>query len=404
MSFDPLAWLTDELAQLERDSLRRSLRIRSGRQEAVIELDDRTVINFGSNDYLGLAGHPRLAQAAIEVAEREGWGSGASPLIVGRSSTHAELERELAEFERTEAALLFNTGFAANMSTIPALVGPGDAIFSDELNHASIVDGCRLSKAATHIYRHTDLDHAEQLLREHRSARRKLIVTDTLFSMDGDLAPLPELVELVQRNGAMLMVDEAHATGVFGAHGRGVAEHFGLDARNDGEEFQPGIAIRVGTLSKALGGSGGFVAGSQALIDWLTNRARSYVFSTAPPAACCAASIAALSIVAGEPERRKQLLAKAAWLREELQNDGWNTGRSVSQIIPIIIGDAAATMRLAEALFERGYFVPGIRPPSVPVGRSLLRLSLSYAHTDAMLAGLLETLRELRRSGVVDAT
>ncbi|MBL8826400.1 MAG: 8-amino-7-oxononanoate synthase [Planctomycetaceae bacterium] len=404
MSRDPLAWLTDELAQLERDSLLRTLRVRAGRQEAVIELDNRTVINFGSNDYLGLAGHPQLAQAAIDAAECEGWGSGASPLIVGRSRTHADLEKRLAEFEQTEAALVFNTGFAANVSTIAALVSPGDAIFSDELNHASIVDGCRLSKAATHIYRHADVEHLAQLLREHRSARRKLIVTDTLFSMDGDLAPLPDLVELAARHDAMLMVDEAHATGVFGANGRGVAEHCGLDARTYGEEFEPGIAIRVGTLSKALGGSGGFVAGSWALIHWLTNRARSYVFSTAPPAACCAASIAALGMVVNFPERREQLLAKAAWLREQLQNDGWDTGRSASQIIPIIIGDAAATMRLAVALFDRGFFVPGIRPPSVPIGRSLLRLSLSYAHTDAMLAGLLETLRDLRRQGVVDAT
>jgi 8-amino-7-oxononanoate synthase len=397
MSHDPLAWLNDELAQIERDSLLRTLRVRAGRQEAVIELDDRTVINFGSNDYLGLAGHPRLAQAAIDTAESEGWGSGASPLIVGRSQTNSDLEQKLAEFEPTEAALVFNTGFAANMSTIAALVGPGDAIFSDELNHASIVDGCRLSKAATHIYRHADVDHAEQLLREHGSARRKLIVTDTLFSMDGDLAPLPDLVELAERHGAMLMVDEAHATGVFGANGRGVAEHFGATVES-------GISIRVGTLSKALGGSGGFVAGSRALIAWLTNRARSYVFSTAPPAACCAASIAALGLVANHPERRQQLLTKAAWLREQLQRDGWNTGNSASQIIPIIIGDAAATIRLAAALFDRGYFVPGIRPPSVPVGRSLLRLSLSYSHSDDMLRGLIDTLRDLRRNGVGNAS
>lgn len=389
MPYDPLAWLNDELASLEREHLLRALRVRVGRQQAMIELDGRQVVNFGSNDYLGLAGDPGIAQAAIDTAAREGWGSGASPLIVGRSQLHAALEQALAQFEQTEAALVFNTGFAANASTIAAVVGAEDAIFSDELNHASIVDGCRLSRATTYVYRHADVEHLAALLQTHNAARRKLIVTDSLFSMDGDLAPLADLVPLAERHGAMLMVDEAHATGVFGRHGRGVVEH-------GGDAVERGVTIRVGTLSKALGGSGGFVAGSRLLIDWLTNRARAYVFSTAPPAAACAASLAALQLVANCPERRSALLANASWFREQLQHDGWDTGRSVSQIVPIVIGDAATTMHLAAALLERGYFVPGIRPPSVPQGRSLLRVSLSYAHDRDMLVGLIKSLRTLR--------
>jgi len=289
---DPLAWIDDELAGLERAGLRRRLSERGGAQSATVSLDGRELINFGSNDYLGLAADERLAAAARAAIEREGWGSGASPLVSGRASSHAELERRLAEFEGTEAALVFPSGFAANAGTIPALVDEGDAVFADAKNHASLIDGCRLSRAQRLVYPHGDCDALEAMLGDAGHFRRRLIVTDTLFSMDGDLAPLPRLAALTEEYNAMLLVDEAHATGVFGQRGRGAVEHFGLDHDR--------VHVRIGTLSKALGTGGGFVCGRQSLIDWLANRARPYVFSTAQPAATSAAAIAALDIVATE--------------------------------------------------------------------------------------------------------
>jgi 8-amino-7-oxononanoate synthase len=380
---DALHWIDDELATLEALGLRRQLRERAGQQGVEIELGGRRVINFGSNDYLGLAADPRLAQAAADVMRDEGWGSGASPLIAGRSAAHVALERRLAEFEATEAALVFSSGFAANVGTIAALASRGDIIFSDAHNHASIIDGCRLSGARVQIYPHLQLDQLTSMLQQASQFRRRLIVTDTLFSMDGDFAPLRELAALAQRFDAMLMVDEAHATGVYGEHGRGWGE--ALDVEED-------VHVRIGTLSKALGSMGGFVAGRKSLIDWLTNRARSYVFSTAPPAAWCAAAIAALDIVEHEPQRRTQLAANAIALRARLRHQGWNTGESESQIVPIYIGEAEPTMTLAARLLQRGVFVPGIRPPSVPEGQSLLRISLSSAHSSAMIDQLCDAL------------
>jgi 8-amino-7-oxononanoate synthase len=380
---DTLSWIDDELKSLDANDLRRHLSTRQGVQSARIILDGRELISFGSNDYLGLASDPRLAATASQAAREEGWGSGASPLVVGRSRWQERLEARLAEFEQTEAALVFSSGFAANLSVIAALVGRGDAIYGDELNHASIIDGCRLSRAEVHVYGHSEMEQLATLLESGHAYRRRLIVTDTLFSMDGDLAPLVELVELAERFDAMLLVDEAHATGVFGAHGRGVAEQLGVEDR---------ISVRVGTLSKAFGSAGGFVAGRRNLIDWLLNRARSYVFSTAPPAAVCAASLAALDLVATEPARRESLLARAARLRKELGAAGWNIGQSASQIIPVIVGEAGRTLELAAQLRERGLFVPAIRPPSVPAGRSLLRISLSALHTDEMIAALVMAL------------
>jgi len=295
------------------------------------------------------------------------------------------LERQLAEFEQTEAALLFTTGYAANVGVVTALVGRGDAVFSDALNHASIVDGCRLSRAEVFVYPHADVDALAAMLADSRRFRRRLIVTDGLFSMDGDVAPLDRLAELAERHDAMLVVDEAHATGVFGANGRGTCEAAGVEDRVD---------ARVGTLSKGLGGIGGFVVGRRALVDWLVNKARPYVFSTALPPAAAAASCAALDIVRDEPARRGDLLQRAATLREALREQGWDVGPSESQIIPLVVGDAGRTMRSAATLRERGYLVPPIRPPSVPEGASRLRLSLSYGHTPEMLAGLLAALAE----------
>lgn len=386
---DPLAWIDDELARLEREGLRRRLAERSSPQAAAVTIGGRELVNFGSNDYLGLASDARLADAAKAAIDREGWGSGASPVVSGRATSHAELERRLAAFEGTEAALVFPSGFAANAGIVPALVDEGDAIFADAKNHASLIDGCRLSRAQRFIFPHCDCDALEAMLREAKQFRRRLIATDTLFSMDGDLAPLPRLVELAEKYDAMLLVDEAHATGVFGAHGRGVVEHFGL---------HDGVQIRIGTLSKALGTGGGFVCGSQPLIDWLANRARPYVFSTAQPAATSAAGVAALDIVVREPHRRRELLTRAAALREALQSQGWQTGQCDSQIIPLHIGDPGRTMQLAAKLGDAGYFIPGIRPPTVPAGESLLRISLCWHHESGTVRELTDLLDRIRRS------
>ncbi|HZZ29689.1 MAG TPA: 8-amino-7-oxononanoate synthase [Pirellulales bacterium] len=383
MAFDPLDWLDVELKALDAQHLRRRLVVRAGTQKAIVSLNGREFINFGANDYLGLASDPRLMEAAQRAAQNEGWGAGASPLVTGRCAAHAELEQRLAEFEGTEAALTFTSGFAANCGTVAAVVGARDAIYADAKNHASLIDGCRLSRAEVHIYRHGDVEHLAELLRNSSHYRRRMIVTDSLFSMDGDFAPLAQLAELAEKYQAMLMVDEAHATGVFGAHGRGVAEQLGVE---------DGVHIRLGTLSKALGSAGGFVAGRRSLIEWLVNRARSYVFSTAFPPAVAAAATAALQIVHDGPQRRKELLARAAALRQKLTAQGWNIGCSQSQIIPIYIGEPDRTMQLAQALRDHRLLVPGIRPPSVPVGESLLRISLSWSHTATMLDQLLAAL------------
>jgi 8-amino-7-oxononanoate synthase len=419
---DPLAWIDDALRELEREGLRRQLAVRLGRQTSRVSIGGRELVNFGSNDYLGLAADERLIAAARAASERDGWGSGASPLVSGRGETHAELERRLAEFEGAEAALVFPSGFAANAGVIPALVDEGDAIFGDAKNHASLIDGCRLSKAKRFVYGHRDWRELEGMLEKTAGFRRRLIVTDSLFSMDGDLVPLVELAVLADRYDAMLLVDEAHATGVFGEHGRGIVEHLGsvpffgsekkgtdpLAVKQGGQShFAPRtpqnrdsplhdrVHVRIGTLSKALGTGGGFVCGRRSLIEWLANRARTYVFSTAQPAATSAAALAALDIVRDEPHRRTRLLATAANLRLRLREQGWDTGRSESQIVPLIVGDAERTMRLSGRLREAGFFVPGIRPPSVPEGESLLRISLCYHHTTEIVESLLKALAAL---------
>lgn len=346
-------------------------------------LGGQTLVNFGSNDYLALANDSRLAAAATAAIAREGVGSGASPLITGRSDAHAELERRLAQFEGTEAALLFPSGFAANLAAVTALAGPGDVVFGDAKNHASIWDGCRLSRADVRAYPHGDWRRLDELLARDTGHRRHLIVSDGLFSMDGDLAPLAELADVARRHGAMLLVDEAHATGVFGTNGRGAAEHL---------QVEDGITARVGTLSKALGCSGGFISGSRELIDYVINRGRPYIYSTAPPAAIAAAAAAALEIVVAEPQRRRELLARAASLRKRLTEAGWSIGRSASQIIPIAAGAPQRAVELSSRLRRRGLFVPAIRPPTVPEGESCLRVSLTWGHSPEHVAALVESL------------
>jgi 8-amino-7-oxononanoate synthase len=385
---DPLAWLDDALDDLDQRALRRTLEERWSPQSSRIDFAAETLINFGSNDYLGLAYDVAVCGIAQQAIRDEGWGAGASPLVSGRSLAHLELERALARFENTESAIVFPTGFAANVGAISSLVGQGDVIFSDAKNHASIIDGCRLSGATINIYRHCDIDHLRELLTGSQSFRRRLIVTDSIFSMDGDIAPLEAIVDLATSSVSMLLVDEAHATGVFGRLGRGICEHLGVEDR---------ALIRVGTLSKALGGLGGFVAGPQRLIDWLANRARTLIYSTAVPAAVAAAAERALEIVRNEPERREVLRRRADDLRSTLVRHGLSIGQSKSQIIPVVLSEPRRTLAVATELRQMGFFVPAIRPPSVPEGESLLRISLTYLHTEEQIEGLVAALAELTR-------
>jgi 8-amino-7-oxononanoate synthase len=380
-----LDWIDEELRTWDALGLRRHRVAREGRQGVEIVMEGRRLVNFGSNDYLGLAGEV-LSEPVVDAVRRLGWGSGASPLITGRGSLHAALEESLAAFEGTPAALLFPSGFAANCGAVTTLVGKGDVVLSDAHNHASIIDGCRLSGARIVVYPHRDMAYLEMMLQQAKAFRRRLVITDGLFSMDGSFAPLVELTDIARRYDAMVLVDEAHATGVIGARGRGVAEQLGIE---------DGVHVRVGTLSKALGSVGGFVAGPQRLVEWLWNKARTYVFSTMPPEAVAAAAMRALEIVRSEPQRRDALLAAAAQLRQRLRRDGWNTGDSVSQIIPLFVGAPGETMRLAAALQQRGFYVPGIRPPTVPEGQSLLRISVTSAHTPRMLDQLCQALSEI---------
>lgn len=391
-SNSPFEWIAAELQRLESTDLRRWQRVReSPHVGGMVQLDGRQLVDFGSNDYLGLAADARLIDAVRHAAGEAGWGSGASPLVSGYGVLHRRLELELAKFEQAEAALLLPTGFAANVAAITALAGPGDLILSDALNHASLIDGCRLSRAETAIYRHGDAEHAGELLAARRRAttppRRVLIVTDGLFSMDGNFAPLRQLEQLAREAGAMLLVDEAHASGVWGTCGRGSCEEFGIDERN---------LVRVGTLSKALGSLGGFVVGPATVIEWIRNSGRPYIFSTAQPEAVAAASLAALRLVQSEPQRRIELRGQAAWLREMLVKQGWDIGASASQIIPLQVGSAANALRLSSVLSEAGMFVPAIRPPAVPEGSCRLRISLSWLHTAEQLRRLVEVLGEIR--------
>ncbi len=389
---DPFAWTDDDLAERRRGGLYRVRRRLQSAQGARVRLGGRVLVNFSSNDYLNLAADPRLARAAARAAWRWGCGAGASPLVSGHLPPHRALERDLARFEGTEAALVFSSGFAANLAVVGSLAGREDAVFSDERNHASLIDGCRLSRAAVHVYRHADAGHLHDLLRRHGgAARRRLIVTDGLFSMDGDLAPLADLADLAERHDCLLVIDEAHATGVLGERGRGAAE---LLLR----ETFPGAGrlIKVGTLSKALGSQGGFVCGPRRLVRWLVNHARPYVFSTAlaPPAA--AAARRALAVIAAEPEGRARLQELASGLRQGLRAAGWPETASRCQIVPVLVGDARAAVTLSEALRERGLLVPAIRPPSVPHGTARLRVSLGAGHTEADVAGLVRALEECR--------
>ncbi|MCH2181266.1 MAG: 8-amino-7-oxononanoate synthase [Mariniblastus sp.] len=384
-------WIDEQLDELERHGRLRHLQTRESPPVAGrVQLNGQSLINFGSNDYLGLAADERLVDAVKHYSGQLGWGSGASGLVSGRGTLHRRLEQELADFYRTEAALLFPTGFAANVGVVTSLVGRGDTVFSDQLNHASMIDGCRLSGATICVYRHNDMDHLSDLLESSPASGRRLIVTDALFSMDGDLALLKPIAQLADQHQAMFVVDEAHATGVLGADGRGASQQANIESDVD---------LRVGTLSKAFGSMGGYVAGSRQLIQWIYNRSRSYMFSTAQPEAISAASLVALEVIRSEPERRNRLLERAGQLRQKLQGIGLDVGNSSAQIIPIVLGDNQLAVSASQQLRDRGLFVPAIRPPAVPNRLARLRISLSSEHTEEHLDQLCESLSMLKQPG-----
>ena len=378
--------LGERLAELERAGLRRVLRSVERRAGAQVVVDGEPAIDFSSNDYLGLAADPRVADAAARALADAGTGAGAARLISGNHPLHERLERELAAWKRAPAALLFPSGYAANTGAIPALVGRGDAVYSDALNHASLIDGCRLSRAEARVFPHCGLDALDRLLRDDAGRfRRRMIVVDSVFSMDGGLFPLDGLAEVARRHGAWTYVDDAHGTAVLGTEGRGAAERFGVEGRID---------VVMGTLGKALGTAGAFVAGSARLREWLLNRARTFVFTTASPPALAAATLEALRIAREEPWRRDRLRENARRLREGLAALGWPApGEPDGHIVPVVIGDAERTMRVGTALRERGLLAGAVRPPTVPPGGSRLRITLSAAHTAEQIGRLLDALR-----------
>jgi len=379
-------FIAEELQSLrEKDQYRQIRWVEEG-PSPWVRMNGERVLLLCSNNYLGLANDPRLKEEALRAIAKWGCGSGGSRSISGSLAIHRLLEEKLAQFHRCEAALLFNSGYSANLSLLTSLMGEGDAIFSDALNHASIVDGCRLSKASVKIYRHLDMKHLESLLRETVEKRRKLIVTDGIFSMDGDLAPLPEIVHLAKQYEAFTMVDEAHAIGVLGPNGRGATEHFQLSQEVD---------IRMGTFGKALGCFGAYVAGRRSLIEFLINRGRVFLYTTAIPPSVSASVMAGLDIVEQEPERRARLWKNVQTLREGLNHLGFDTLKSEAHILPVLIGEPEETMEMDRRLLEKRVFVQGIRPPTVPEGQCRLRVTVMATHTREDINFALERFEEV---------
>ncbi len=380
------AELSAQLAQLESDGLKRRRRTLEAPCGPLARVDGRDLISFCSNDYLGLASDPALIEAACAGARQWGVGSGASHLVSGHQAPHDLLEQRLASFTGFEKTLLLSTGFMANLGIVPALVGRGDAVFADKLNHASLIDAVQLSRADSQRYPHGDLTALERLL-TRSTAKRKLILTDAVFSMDGDLAPLPELLELAERFDAWLVIDDAHGFGVLGPQGRGSLAHFALPHAER--------IVYMGTLGKAAGGSGAFVAGSETVVEWLLQRARTYIFTTGSSPAMACALLAGLDLIEHGDDRRTHLRKLGAQLRDGLDDTRWQLMPSPTAIQPVIIGDNHEALRVANALFQRGLWVPAVRPPTVPKGTARLRVSLTAAHTGEQVAQLVDALREL---------
>ena len=372
-----------DLAQITQAGLYRKLREISSAKGPRVIIDGKTVLLMASNDYLGFCSHPAIKKAAQDAISVWGTGAGASRLISGNISLFRELEKQLASLKKTEDALVFSTGYMANIGLLSAVGEAGDVIYSDELNHASIIDGCRMSRAHVEIFPHKDTERLASLLKQGHQFRRRIIVTDGVFSMDGDLAPLPRLVELARNHAAMIIVDDAHATGVLGNRGGGTAEHFALEGKCD---------IVMGTLGKALGCFGAFVAGSRELRELLINRARPFIFTTALPPAVVASALEALSLLDKEPEWRKALWENVDFFKNGLQERGFNTLDSATPIIPIIVGEARQAVSISESLLQEGLFIQAIRPPTVPEGSSRLRVTITAAHTKEDLAWALEVL------------
>ncbi|MGE3176010.1 MAG: glycine C-acetyltransferase [Vicinamibacterales bacterium] len=388
MRSDPLAYLATELEGLVRDGLYRHLRVLGSAQEPESVVDGRRVINLSSNNYLGLTTHPKLRARALEAIERYGVGSGSVRTIAGTMDLHMELERRLAAFKHTEAAVVFQSGFTANAGTVSSILTKDDVVISDALNHASIIDGCRLSRAAIKVFPHKDVDAARQIVRELPAGQRKLLITDGVFSMDGDLGPLPALCDLAEEYGCIMMVDDAHASGVFGRNGRGTVDHFGMHGRVD---------VQVGTLSKAIGVLGGYVAGSRSLIEFLHHRARPFLFSTSHPPAVAAACLAAIDVLLEEPGLVDRLWENTRFFKSGLQALGFDTGASESPITPVIVGDGARAMALSDRLFERGVFAQGIAFPTVPRDRARVRTIVTATHTREQLQVALDTFAAVGR-------
>jgi len=390
---DPLGFLNDELNTLREQGLYRSLRVLDTEQKAHASFDHTSVVNLSSNNYLGLTTHPRLRAAAEQALRELGVGSGSVRTIAGTMEIHMELERRLATFKKTEAAVVFQSGFTANAGTVSSILGRDDVIVSDELNHASIIDGARLSRATIKVFPHRDIDAARTILSQLPSAQRKLLITDGVFSMDGDLGPLPELCALADEFGCVMMVDDAHASGVFGANGRGTVDHFGMHGRVD---------VQVGTLSKAMGALGGYVAGTRALIDYLYHRARPFLFSTSHPPSVAATCIAALDVLESEPELMERLWANTRFFKAGLQALGFNTGNSQSPITPVLVGDGALAMRLSDQLFTAGVFAQGIAFPTVARDKARVRTIVTATHTREELQFALDAFSRVGRElGIV---
>jgi glycine C-acetyltransferase len=381
MSNDALNWIEQELAELAAKGLSANIRTIDSPMDAWVTIDGRRVLNFCANNYLGLANHPRLREAAKQAIDRYGVGPGAVRTIAGTTTLHIELERRLAEFKHAEACITFQSGFTANLATVPALMGDGDLIFSDELNHASIIDACRLSKARTIRYAHNDIDDLRRKLADNAQFRRRLIVSDGVFSMDGDIAPLDKLCEAAEEHDAILMVDDAHGEGVLGKGGRGIVDHFGLHGRVD---------IEVGTLSKAFGVIGGLVAGKKPIIDWLRQRGRPFLFSSAMTAPDVAACIEAVNILQESDELVARLWENARILRAGMQQLGFDTGHSQTPIIPLMLGEAPLAQQFSRKLFEKGLFAMAIGYPTVPMGKARIRVMNSAAHSQADLEQALD--------------
>ncbi len=391
---NPLGYITEQLDDLKRTGSYFRLRELESACEPVSRVDGKEVINLASNNYLGLANHPKLKEAALDAIRKYGAGSGAVRTITGTMDIHMKLERRIAAFKHSEACVVFQSGFTANAGTVSSILTPDDHIISDELNHASIIDGCRLSRAKIHVFRHRDVEHAAEVLEGLKDTPgHKLLITDGVFSMDGDIGPLDKLTELAERYGAIMMVDDAHSSGVLGRNGRGTVDHFSLHGR---------VQVQVGTLSKAVGVLGGYVCGSHDLIEYLYHRARPFLFSTSHPPAVTAACLAAFEILESEPERVQALWDNTNYYKGLLKQAGFDTGASETPITPVIVGEAKTAHEFSKALFEEGLWATGLGFPTVPKGKARIRTIVTATHTREHLDRAVEILTRVgKRMGIL---